>query len=76
MIVFSTDTDGGDLPLNRIKIPSDIYRFIGMSLINRFGKSRTVQHIILAWINWFQVLMQLMVKTENYVIRLQNLYSK
>lgn len=29
-----------------------------MSLINRFWKSRAVQLIILAWINWFQVLMQ------------------
>lgn len=26
-----------------------------MSLINRFGKSRTVQHFILVWIKRFQV---------------------
>lgn len=52
------------------------YRFIGMSLINRFGKSRTVQHNILVWIKWFQVDYATN-NGENYTISLKkNLHSK
>lgn len=40
-----------------------------MSLINRFGKSRTVQHIILVWIKRFQVDYATN-NSENYTISL------